>query len=331
MSLHDDPSPDRRDESSDDIARLIRLTDRRSAVPDNVAARVRAAAHEHWQGELRRRARTHSLWPTAALAMAASVVLVIGWSIFRIQTAGPSVPPAAGRVESLVGSGSVRVGAEVSVGAEVETGEEGRLAVRLASGHSVRLDASSRIRILERDTLALDRGAVYVDSGGHAPKAGPLNIRTPLGDVREVGTQFEVRLGMDSVRIRVREGAVVVRAADGLHVVRVATELEVDGRGTPRTREISRSDPEWAWIADVAPMPDLEGLSARAFLDWAAREGGWTLRFADEETARFAAETTLRGSLAGLTPEQALDAVLPTCGLNHRIENGRLIVERSGG
>ncbi|HSF38723.1 MAG TPA: FecR domain-containing protein, partial [Thermoanaerobaculia bacterium] len=177
--------------------------------------------------------------------------------------------------------------------------------------------------------LALDRGAVYVDSGSHGPAAEPLRLETPLGEVRETGTQYEVRLGADSIRIRVREGSVVLRADDGLHTVGALTELETDGRGTVATREIPRSGPEWGWIAGVTPMPDLEGLTARAFLDRIAREGGWTLTFADEETARLAAETVLQGTVSGMTPEEALDAVLPTCGLSHRIEDGRLIVDRA--
>ena len=60
-----------------------------------------------------------------------------------------------------------------------------------------------------------------------------------------------------------------------------------------------------------------------------AREGGWRLNSPTQETARLAAETLLRGSVEGLTLEQALAAVLPTCGMAHRIEGGRLIVARS--
>ena len=61
-----------------------------------------------------------------------------------------------------------------------------------------------------------------------------------------------------------------------------------------------------------------------------AREGGWTLRFADAAAARLAGEAVLRGTVAGLTPEQALAAVLPTCGLAHRFEGGDLVVGRAG-
>jgi hypothetical protein len=327
----DDPTPEPRD----DVAMLIRLAGRRPAVPDDVAARVRAAAHEHWQNGLRRRARARSLWTAAGLAAAASVILAIAWSVVRVDPAGAPLPQMSVRVESLAGPAwagdrPLQAGASLGPGAEVETGEGGRVAVRLASRHSVRLDAGSRLEILGRATLALSRGAVYVDSGAHARTAEPLRLRTPLGEVRETGTQFEVRLDADSIRIRVREGSVVLRAADGRHEVGALTELETDGHGVSRTREIPRSGPEWSWIAGITPMPDLEGLSARDFLDRMAREGGWTLHFADEETADLAGKTVLQGSVEGLTVEQALAAVLPTCGMTHRIEDGRLIVDREG-
>jgi hypothetical protein len=329
MKFEDDP-PDR----SDDVARLIRLAGRRPAVPEHVAARVRAAAHEHWRNEVRSRARTRFLWMAGGLAAAASVILAIAWSVFQVDSAAPPILQASVRIESLAGSVSaggrpLRTGDSLPAGTEIETAEGGRVAVRIPSGHSVRLDSVSRLRILGRTAFALDRGAVYVDSGAHARTAGSFSLRTPLGDIQETGTQYEVRLGAGSIRIRVREGSVVLRAAGSVHEVGVLTELEVDGESSPKVREISKYGPEWNWVADIAPMPDIEGLSARAFLARMAREGGWTLLFADEETAHLAEETVLQGSVEGLTPDQALEAVLPTCGMVHRIEEGRLIVDRS--
>lgn len=305
----------------DEIAALIRLAGRRPAVPEEVAARVRAAAHEHWREGLRRRARVRWLWTGAALAAAALVILAV---VLRVDTSAPPIPQKLVQIELRYGPVGIRDG-------EIETGEGGRVAVRLLSGHSVRLDSDSRLRILGRTALALDRGTVYVDSGARTRAAEPLLLRTPWGVVRETGTQYEVRVRRGSLRIRVREGLVVLRAADGaIHGVGAAQELEMDGRKLSATREIATHGPEWGWTAGLAPMPDLEGLSARAFLETIAREGGWRLEFADPETARLAAETTLQGSAEGLTPEQALEAVLPACGMSHRILFGRLIVDRSG-
>ena len=86
--------------------------------------------------------------------------------------------------------------------------------------------------------------------------------------------------------------------------------------------------PEWEWMASITPMPDLEGLTARAFLGWIAREQGLSLAFADETVARAAGETTLGGTVKGLTPEEALEAVLPTCRMTQRIEEGVLLIAR---
>jgi ferric-dicitrate binding protein FerR (iron transport regulator) len=348
MKSEDELSPDRddRDDHADEVAALIRLAGRRPAAPPDAAARVRAAIHDHWRREVRQRRRVRSLW-AAGLAAAAALALVLGWRVERSQ---PSVTGGEVRVEALVGSAWSRegrlpwdrprplaVGDEVPAGAELGTEAGGRVAVRLASGHSVRLDAESRLRILGIAELALESGAVYVDSGVPGRQADdrrdPLRLRTPLGEVTETGTQYEVRVGAESesVRIRVREGEVALRAGGKKHRVESGTELEADGRGGARRRQIPRSGAEWGWVvAGIAALPEIDGRTARAFLDQAAREGGWTLRFADGETARLAGETALRGSVAGMTPEQALQAVLPTCGLVHRIEGGDLVVGRAG-
>ncbi len=340
------PGGPEKPDPNDEVAALIRLAGRRPAVPAAAAARVRAATHEHWRRELRQRGRVRALW-AAGLAAAAALALVIGWQAARSEA------PAAGgevRVEALAGEAWSRqgrlpwdrrrplvVGASVPAGAELGTAAGGRLAVRLASGHSVRLDARSRVRVLGRAELALDQGAVYVDSGAPAPASRapgsrfePLRLRTRLGEVHETGTQYEVRLGEESVRIRVREGEVVLEAGDRRHAVGTGIELLADGRGGVRTREIAPRGEDWDWAVDIAPLPTLDGLTARAFLDRVAREGGWTLRFADGEAARLAGEAVLRGTVGGLTPEQALAAVLPTCGLVHRFEGGDLVVGRAG-
>jgi ferric-dicitrate binding protein FerR (iron transport regulator) len=326
----------------DEVGELIRLAGRRPAAPPAAAARVRAAVHEHWRGEVRRRARSRA-FRAAGLAAAAVLALVIGWQVAR---PGPRGPGGEGRVEALAGTAWVLEGrlpwarrsplvpgAVIPGGAEVGTGEGGRVALRLASGHSVRLDAGSRLRILGPAELELDQGAVYVDSRppAAAGASAALRLRTQVGEVTETGTQYEVRVGEESVRIRVREGEVVLQAGGKKHRVESGFELEAGGRGGLRRRQIPRSGAEWGWVTGIAPLPEIDGRTARAFLDQVAREGGWTLRFADEETARLAGETILRGSVAGMTLEQALEAVLPTCGLVHRIEDGDLVVKRTAG
>jgi ferric-dicitrate binding protein FerR (iron transport regulator) len=201
------------------------------------------------------------------------------------------------------------------------------MAIRLASGHSVRIDSGARLRLLETGDLALDRGAVYVDSGGESRAVEPLSVHTLLGVVRESGTQYEVLVGDDSLRVRVREGSVVLSTEARTYDVATGTELDVDEDGRSTTRAISPDGPEWGWVASVTPVIDLQGMRVRAFLEWVARERGWSLAFATPAVERAAAEIVLGGTVDGLALDQMLDAVLPTCRMVHRLEGGVLTVD----
>jgi hypothetical protein len=325
----------------DDVATLVRFAGKRPAVPAERTVRVRAAAQAEWRQELQRRSRQRHLWIAAAAVAATCGALAIGLRMLPLTDLPPAPPAATLRVESIAGTAWVRdagaapaalprpiaAGEDLLPGAEITTAEQGRMALRLASGHSVRLDASTRIRWLDARSLALERGALYVDSGPDGRTAA-LGVHTPLGVVEEAGTQFEVRLDavVERVRVRLREGAVVVRRDDRVHEVGAGFELELDSRGNPTLRPFPAYGPDWEWIAGVTPMLELEGRSAKDFLAWVARERGWTLAFDDEAAARAAEQIALAGTVGRLTLDEALDAVLPTCRMAHRVEDGVLRV-----
>ena len=152
------------------------------------------------------------------MAAAASLILAITMQILPVGNGVPQGSAATILVESLAGPAWIRgtgeagtlqpraleVGDEVPLESRLTTDDEGRAAIQLASGHSVRLDRATSIRLLDAGSIALDKGAIYVDSGLEARSATPLDIHTPLGLVREIGTQFEIRLQGDSVRVLFR-------------------------------------------------------------------------------------------------------------------------------
>lgn len=327
----------------DDVEALMRLAGKRPEVPSEVMGRVRAAAEAQWRREVARRKRGRRVWVAAGLAAAACFVAAVVWWLPSAGGSGRQRPRAQMRVERVEGAawsrpaGSARVGQPlvltpglaVSRGVVIETEAESAAALRHPAGHSLRLDAASEIRWLADGTLELTRGAVYLDSSA-AGAAAPLEIRSPLGTAREIGTQFEVRLESGSVVVRVREGAVLLRGEVAEHVVRAGSELEVDRDGTTRRRALAPHAPQWAWVMEIAPVLDLEGRTAAEFLHWAAREGGWTLSFQDTRVERAASEIVLGGTIEGLTPRQALDAVLPTCRMIHRIDEGVLWIDAEG-
>ena len=327
----------------DDIATLIHSAGKRPAVPPERTMRVKTAVQAHWLREVARRRHRRFVWTTAALAAAAALVIVVSAPRLRPN---PVVPPddrIAGTVESVVGdcwSGAgrdkgsaptVRLGIrqDLVMGSVVTTGDAGRIALRLASGYSVKMDRGSRVRLVGPAILALDTGAVYVDSEHSGGNAGTLRIQTPLGTIQEIGTRYEVRLEEGSVRVRVREGLVILDDGNRTHQIPPATELTLDTEATATTKEIATADDVWSWISEISVMPDLKGLTARQFLEWAARERNWRLVFATDDLARSASEIVLGGSAGGLTLEESLEAVLPACGLSYRVEGDSLIINPS--
>ena len=259
----------------DDVATLVRLAGKRKAVPRERAERVRAAAQEQWQREVRRRARRR-LW-LGGLATAATLVLAMALRILSGSGGVPLGPQASILVESLIGpvwlesavdsaapARALVAGEKIPFESALTTENGGRTAIRLASGHSVRLDGSTRIRLLEAGSIALDKGAIYVDSGLDSPGAKPLVIHTPLGRIDEIGTQFEIRLAHETLRVRLREGAVIVRHDGQNHDLLAGYELRLAPDGSVTRREVPTYGTEWDWIVGITPTIDLEGQTARS-------------------------------------------------------------------
>jgi ferric-dicitrate binding protein FerR (iron transport regulator) len=325
------------DPAHDRIEALLRTTGRRPTVPAERAARVEAAVKAQWRADVRRAARRRWMWSGGALAAAATIAVGVGLNLVEPRAIAPAVDSPIAQV-AIVSNGAwvqvpgaaatpLRPGDQLTARAEVATEDGGRVALLLTTGHSVRLDTGTRIRLLEERAIALDRGAVYVDSRGrpgHA--AGALEVRTPLGTSRDVGTQFEVRWLTASLRVRVREGKVLFDATGTSVQVDAGRELELGPDGRMARREWPTAAAEFDWVSGVTPMLQIDGRSLQEFLEWMARERGLRLRFPSSRVAATAPGIRLNGSIQGMTLDQALDSVLSTCQMSHRIEGDELVV-----
>ena len=205
----------------------------------------------------------------------------------------------------------------------IETDADSRAALRMPSGVSVRLDNHTSAVIDTESRVILQRGAAYVDA---QPGAAALFLQTSFGVVRHTGTQFEVRLADAALQVRVREGSVVVEASRERWTSRAGELLVVAHGRPPERRAIATSGPEWGWVTSVAPPFRLEGATVPAFLQWITREQGWRIEYGDSSLRARVDTIQLHGSIEGFTAEEALAAVLPTCGLASRREGDRLIV-----
>jgi len=86
---------------------------------------------------------------------------------------------------------------------------------------------------------------------------------------------------------------------------------------------------DWSWVADVTPPFSIEGRSVEDFLVWAARETGRTIVYTSSDAARQARSVTLSGTVEGLTPDEAVQAVLSTTSLQPQLGAEHIRVEAS--
>ena len=342
------PNP-RRGRVADDeeIRALLAEAGPRPAVPPDDLAAILAAARA--AQELRRPQRRPrasegwSTWRPWPVLLAASLLLAIAASAWYWVRPTPVTEVAT--VESVWGecrretlSGTdgmtLRAGETLPAGTRLATGPRragSRSALRLAGGRSLRLDADTAVRLVSPTRIALDAGALYVDSGPEGVRGGGLQIETAMGAVRETGTQFEVRYSAgqgSEVLVRVREGSVALDTPAASNRVATGEQVTLSANGTLARSLVDRAAPVWQWAAAAAPAPAIEGRSLRWFLDWACRENGWQLRFAAADLASEVETVVLHGTIAGLTPDESVDVVLAGAGLVHRIEGGELVVAR---
>jgi ferric-dicitrate binding protein FerR (iron transport regulator) len=296
--------------SDDAIAALVRLAGRRPPVPEDAARRVREAVHDEWMEAIGRRKRTRWIGSAAVVAAAVATFVILQMTIPQTQPAPQRVVVAGGET-----NGAVIYANDVY---EVANGNTASLAWGKAT---LRLDGGTRVRIASATELTLDRGAVYVDSNHSA-----VLIRTPIGSVRDIGTQFEVRLAEDRMRVRVREGRVDLQHGGATHSAEAGVELDADALGGVTQHSIARSGAEWDWVVRAAPPIHLDGRTLSEVVASVTRDEGVNAVWFDE-TARNAASMRLHGDVP-LTPEEALDTALVASGLTSRTDGDRLIIKR---
>jgi FecR protein len=325
------------DSLAEEVKVLFRVAGRRPRLPDVEVQPIKREVRAAWRNQVQRRARR--TWGTIA-ALAAGCLLVVGLVRERLA-APPEASLQVARLEMQTGEVGVQMpvkftsgSALMAPGSVITTGAGGRAALRLHSGPSLRLDVESEVAIESEHVVALHRGSLYVDAVPGTIAAASLEIVTPFATVRHVGTQFEARLlaaaeGTPSaLRVRVREGAVVVRHAGSTHEARAGQELLLRANGTVVQSPSAVYGSSWEWTQRAAPAIDIEGLPLATFLAWVARETSLPWRYADAELDAATRGIVLHGSIAGLTPEEALSVVLPGCALRHRVGEAVLILER---
>jgi ferric-dicitrate binding protein FerR (iron transport regulator) len=319
-------------DEEDVTAHLLRLAGAPPEPPGERASRVRQAVHLAWRLERRRRIVRRGAAAVAVCGIAAALLVAV--RVERLQprpAAAPDVVVATGtRIEgnpSLLRHNEEHAlpltpAMAIHAADVVETNDTSRASLQMADGSSLRLDRHTRIRFASSAAIELTSGAAYVET---TTGSGGFEIRTAVGLVRDIGTTFEVRLLPSSLLIRVRAGRVQVKRATTVTTAEAGTEATVTLGGTTM-RQLAPYASEWDWTAALAPPFSIEGRLLRTYLDHAAAERRWTVLYTSPEVAATANRTVLHGSVEGLSTEQALDVVLASSGLEHRLRNGELLI-----
>jgi ferric-dicitrate binding protein FerR (iron transport regulator) len=316
-----------------DLAALLAAAGPLARPSPEAMAEARAAVEAEWRAAVatrRNRQRTMTWAAAAGIAVAAVAVWI----------ARPWVQPAhelVGAVERIVGEVEQDSGRgrwtplaatdALDAGTRLRTGSDGRAALQLGSGIELRLDSRTVIAIAEPGRAVLAEGAVYVDAGAE-PGAATQDflLETPAGTVRHLGTQYEARIVDGALRVGIREGRVEIGSRGGKLLGEAGEQLVLqDGRLT-RSQLAATAD-DWDWVAMVTPPFSIEGRSVDAFLGWAGRETGRAVVYATPEAERRAREVALRGTVEGLTPDEAVVAVLSTTSLQPSLESERIYIE----
>jgi ferric-dicitrate binding protein FerR (iron transport regulator) len=306
------------------IEELLRQVGARDEPSADMMLEVQAAVHAEWQSMLRARRRTRRQF--ISVGIAASALLAVGVAFFGVRYVTPT-PIQVGQVTRIDGHLLVRpeeqtarvmaVAQSVSTGETIQTDDRSRAALQFGDAVSLRLDHGTIVKVAAADELVLTAGALYIDSQAQNPQ--DLTVRTDAGSVRHVGTQYEVRTHADEMVVSVREGRVMIANAAGTSSGVAGEQIRVTPRGQIVRGTVAAHDPHWQWAAHTAPQFDINDHTLAVFLEWVARETGRKVVYASSAAQSAANELKLRGSILGLDPDTALDAVLSTTHL-HRYQ-----------
>ncbi len=313
--------PEHDDEA--DIARAVRLAGRRPALTDQHRAAAFERVHAEWRAATADVPATAAAAPRGRWRGALAAGLAAGVVAVALLTGRVATPPGAtvalasvvqGVDVTSAGSPSrqLQAGASVHQSDTLKTGAQGGALLRVGPVLALRLAPESELRFDATDRVTLLRGQVYVDSGTHTGPGTPLAVITQHGEVRHLGTRYLVRAAADRLDVAVRDGRVLLASLTGdLRAEATAGErlqLAAGARAIERGA-LSPDDAAYAWLSRIPTPLDIEGKTLGEFVAWYEAETGRRVELGSADSVGAVRSIRLSGSVAGMTPDEALDTV----------------------
>ena len=321
----------------DSLEELLKQAAPRPVPSPDDAAIARAAVREEWrQVTAGRRSRRR----VVQYAIAATVLLGV-FGVLNILRTPPVDIVGVASIEKSIGSvfmlgdqaELLEVNDEMQVfsGQIIVTRDDAGLALAWGNGGSLRVDANSRIEFRDEESVFLISGRAYFDSRPGAGVAGTdtgetpvFTLRTELGDVHHVGTQYMAEVVGDALTVTVREGEVFVDGKFHEETILSGRRVLMAGRQQPSVSNISRSGEAWEWVHRMMPPREIKGQKVHDFVTWVSRELGLDFHF-DEELAAIARTEEIRGDFRS-GPTDALRQGLLSAALDWYIEGGVIYI-----
>jgi ferric-dicitrate binding protein FerR (iron transport regulator) len=321
--------------NDDETERALRDSLRMPALSAEAMQRIRRATEAEWRATLMQRPARR--WaPAIAAALVVAVTLGAVGMVLK-PWPGPGEP--IGQLARAEAPGMVldrdwfRPDVVVSVGADLRVGERfdarGASLVSLPAGGNLRIAPASKLDVIGRNSIRLAAGELYVDIP-RGSETEDFTVITNSGEFHHVGTQFALAVIDGGTRLRVREGRVEWRAGEGQSTVGAGTEIFIDRDRNVTRRDIEPAGADWRWTEALAPDIDIEDQPLAEFLDWVSRETGRTLVVADEQTGTQIRNIRTHGDVRGLTPMQALTAVMSSTTLHFDVSADAIRVSLAG-
>jgi ferric-dicitrate binding protein FerR (iron transport regulator) len=343
---------DKQRESDSDrmVAKLIETAGRGPTATDDAKQRIYSEVKAEWlraiepaprherPSSARPRTARLPVWLLPSLPIAAAIVLVMFVTLMVLRPVPEQAAPMATVVKTI---GAVELrraendsGAPLSpesgtvyVGDRIVAGPDGAASILLDGEVSLRIGADSVVILASTDDIEVRYGVVYLDTGEELSPARALAVNTPFGSVTHIGTQYEVSVNDERLRIRIREGAVSYDRGNGRDsfVAETGQQLLVSDGNAPVPTSIPTTGEAWRWVEELASAPSGEQHSVLELLRWITRETGRELSF-ENEALRSAAEATVLRGAAGLTPSETLTVIDSTTDVRYRLDPERLLV-----
>ena len=319
-------------QEADFVEMLLRKAGRRVEPPDAAYQEVLAAATAAFHRKTGQRRQRRWLVAAAAAAIAVAVGFAVQWQTPAGRRDVATIDRVVGGVELAHGDAWRPLderGASRGTGRRLRTRADGRVALALAGVGSLRLAGDTEVLLDGERRLFVQHGTVYVDSGS-PPEGGRVEIVTPAGTARDVGTQFELQVAGTRLRLRVREGSVSIDRGGRSLRGAAGEQLVIDDMGGVARSTIAPVSDVWAWAESLAPVPDIDGRPAAQLISWVARETGRRLRYESPAIEVRAAPVILHGDIRHLPPLAALEAMLATTDLEYVLDGDTIEIRARG-